>query len=110
MALEAERRDYIERHAAVLDEEGRRLVVGNGYARPREITTAAGRVAVQAPRVDDRRPGERYISALLPPYMRRSPKVSEVLRCSTSGDSRRATSSRRCLPSSARRQGSPPRP
>ena len=79
LALEAERQDYIERHAAALDEEGRRLVVGNGYARAREITTAAGRVAVQAPRVDDRRPGERYISALLPPYMRSSPKVSEVL-------------------------------
>ena len=79
MALEAERQEYIARHATALDEEGRRLVVGNGYAREREVTTAAGRVAVQAPRVDDRRPGERYVSALLPPYMRRSPKVSEVL-------------------------------
>ncbi len=79
MAPEAEHQAYIERHAAAIDGEGRRLVVGNGCARPREITTAAGRVAVQAPRVDDRRPGERYISALLPPYMRRSPKVTEVL-------------------------------
>ena len=34
---------------------------------------------MQAPRIDDRRDGERYISALLPPYMRRSPKVTEVL-------------------------------
>ena len=75
----AERQAYLERHAGAVDGEGRRVVVGNGYARAREITTAAGRVAVQAPRVDDRRPGERYISALLPPYMRRSPKVTEVL-------------------------------
>ena len=79
VALEAERQAYLERHAAAVDEEGRRLVVGNGHARAREITTAAGRIAVQAPRIDDRRDGERYISALLPPYMRRSPKVSEVL-------------------------------
>ncbi len=79
VALEAERQAYLERHAGAVDGEGRRVVVGNGYARAREITTAAGRVAVQAPRVDDRRPGERYISALLPPYMRRSPKVTEVL-------------------------------
>ena len=79
MALEAERREYLERYADLIDGDGRRLVVGNGYAREREITTAAGRIAVQAPRVDDRRPGERYISSLLPPYMRRSPKVSEVL-------------------------------
>ena len=54
-------------------------MVGNGYARQREITTAAGRVEVQAPRVHDRRPGERLTSAILPPYMRRSPKVTEVL-------------------------------
>ena len=79
VALEAERQAYLERHAGAVDGEGRRVVVGNGYARAREITTAAGRVAVQAPRVDDRRPGERYISALLPPYMRRSPRVTEVL-------------------------------
>ena len=79
VALEAERQAYLERYAAAGDEEGRRLVVGNGHARAREITSAAGRIAVQAPRIDDRRDGERYIPALLPPYMRRSPKVTELL-------------------------------
>jgi hypothetical protein len=33
------------------------MVVGNGHAREREITTAAGRVVVTAPRGDDRRDG-----------------------------------------------------
>ena len=42
VALEAERRAYLECHAEELDAAGRRLVVGNGYASPREITTAAG--------------------------------------------------------------------
>jgi putative transposase len=79
VALEAERRAYLEAHAEVLDATGRRMVVGNGYAREREITTAAGRVEVRAPRVDDRREGERFASVILPPYMRRSPKVTEVL-------------------------------
>ena len=79
VALEAERRAYLECHAEELDAAGRRLVVGNGYASPREITTAAGRVEVQAPRVDDRRASERFTSSILPPYMRRSPKVTEVL-------------------------------
>lgn len=78
-ALEAERRAYLEAHADQVDADGRRLVVGNGHARPREITTAAGRVEVQAPRVDDRRDGEQFTSAILPPYMRKSPKVAEVL-------------------------------
>jgi transposase-like protein len=79
LALEAERRSHLEAHADLLDALGRRMVVGNGYARPREVMTGAGMVEVAAPRVDDRRDGERFRSAILPPYMRRSPKVTEVL-------------------------------
>jgi putative transposase len=36
-------------------------------------------VEVKAPRADDRREGEHYRSAVLPAYMRKSPKVTEVL-------------------------------
>ena len=79
IALEAERRGYLDTHADELDAAGHRLVVGNGSARPREVMTGAGMVPVAAPRVDDRRIGERFASELLPPYARRSPKVSEVL-------------------------------
>lgn len=79
VALEAERRAYLDAHAHLLDEDGHRLVVGNGHARQREITTAAGRIEVRVPRVHDRRKGQRFSSAILPPYMRRSAKVSEVL-------------------------------
>lgn len=79
LALEAERRAYLDAHTDQLDDDGKRLVVGNGYARERDITTAAGRVDVRAPRVDDRREGQRFSSAILPPYMRNSPKVTEVL-------------------------------
>jgi transposase-like protein len=79
MALLAERRAYLEAHGTELDAAGHRLVVANGYARAREVTTGAGMVEVQAPRVDDRRDGERFSSAILPAYMRKSPKVTEVL-------------------------------
>ena len=64
---------------------GRRLVVRNGHARPRQVTTAAGAVEVTAPRVNDKRTdpatGERmrFSSAILPPWCRKSPKVTEVL-------------------------------
>jgi putative transposase len=79
VALEAERRAYLEAHAHLLDEDGHRLVVGHGYGRPRQVVTAAGAIEVEAPRVRDRRAGERFSSALLPPYLRRSPKVGAVL-------------------------------
>lgn len=83
-ALEAEVAAYVERHQHERDENGRRLVVRNGKARPRTITTGAGEVEVRAPRVNDKRvddSGERqrFNSKILPSYMRKSPKVAEVL-------------------------------
>jgi putative transposase len=84
-ALEAEVDAYLAAHAAERDEGGRRLVVRNGHARQRQVTTAAGAVTVHAPRVDDRRvdpaTGERarFRSVILPPWCRKSPKVAEVL-------------------------------
>ncbi len=78
-ALEAEVTDYVERHRAERGEDGRAQVVRNGRARSRLVTTGAGTVEVQAPRVNDRRSGRRFRSSILPPYMRRSPKVQEVL-------------------------------
>jgi putative transposase len=84
-ALEEEVSAYIAAHAGERDETGRRLVVRNGHARPRQVTTAAGAVEVQAPRVNDRRVDEasgeraRFASQILPPWCRRSPKVTEVL-------------------------------
>src|SRR5918993_2394809 len=84
-ALEAEVDAYLAAHAAERDKRGRRLVVRNGHAQERQVTTVAGAVRVQAPRVDDRRvdpaSGERarFRSVILPPWCRKSPKVAEVL-------------------------------
>jgi transposase-like protein len=84
-ALEAEADDYIACLAGELDERGRRLVVRNGHAEPRTITTAAGRIEVSAPRINDKRvddeTGERcrFRSSIVPPWVRKSPKVAEVL-------------------------------
>jgi putative transposase len=83
-ALRAESDDYVERHRGERDEQGHALVVRNGHASTRKITLGTGSVEVQAPRVNDRRRDEqgrrqRFISHILPPYMRRSPKVAEVL-------------------------------
>jgi len=46
-ALEAERDAYVAAFAEELDDEGHRLVVGNGPARPRVIATGAGPIEVQ---------------------------------------------------------------
>ena len=84
-ALQAEVEDYIARHVGERDEHGHRLVVRNGHHRPREVLTSAGAVEVVAPRVNDRRvdaeTGERrrFSSAILPPWCRKTPKITEVL-------------------------------
>ena len=90
VALEAERRAYLDAHAAERDDDGRRLLVGNGYHQSREITTAAGRVEVTVA-AEDRRDGHRFTSAILPPYMRCSPKVTEGCRCCICGGCPRMT-------------------
>jgi putative transposase len=78
-ALETEVMEYLARHRYERDERGHAKVVRNGRARPRKVTLGAGTVELRAPRVDDRREGEKFTSRILPPYMRRSPKVSEVI-------------------------------
>lgn len=81
--IETEANEYIERFRGERDSDGHRLVVRNGRAKPRTITTGVGQVEVEAPRINDKRviDGERckFTSKILPPYMRKSPKVAEVL-------------------------------
>jgi putative transposase len=83
-ALKAEADDYVERHRGERDQRGHALVVRNGRASTRKLMLGAGTVELRAPRVNDRRRDahgqrQRFTSHLLPPYMRRSPKVAEVL-------------------------------
>jgi transposase-like protein len=84
-ALAAEVDAYIAAFAAERDEAGRRLVVRNGYHQPREVLTRAGAIEVTAPRVNDKRTDpatgerQRFSSAILPPWARKTPKITEVL-------------------------------
>ena len=84
-ALEAEVEAYVSGLTHEVDEDGHRLVVRNGHAQPRSLVTGAGPIGVRAPRVDDRRVDEetgercRFRSSIVPPWVRKSPKVAEVL-------------------------------
>ena len=83
-ALETEVAVYLADAADERDDDDHALVVRNGRGRARKVTLGSGTIGVRAPRVNDRRVDERgerrrFSSQILPPYMRRSPKVSEVL-------------------------------
>ena len=107
-ALQAEVDAYIARFAGVRDENGHRLVLRNGTHAARDVLTSAGSVPVVAPRVNDKRidpqTGERqrFFSAILPPWARKTPRVNEVLPLLHRGDVRGPLGTRlslaRCLP------------
>ena len=83
-AIEAEVAAYIEAHQHEVDEKGRRLVVRNGQARERTLVSGVGPINIRAPRVDDRRVDEqgrkfRFTSKILPPYLRRTKSVEELI-------------------------------
>jgi hypothetical protein len=84
-ALQAEVAAYVEQFADQVDEDGRRLVVRNGYHQPRTVVTSAGAVEVKAPRVNDKRTDpetgerQRFSSAIMPAWARHSPQITEVL-------------------------------
>ena len=82
-ALESEVQDFLEQHAARVDDQGRRLVVRNGHLPAREIVTGAGLLEVAQPRVRDKSPDVaervRFSSSILPPYLRKSRSMEELI-------------------------------
>jgi putative transposase len=78
-ALQLEVDEHIKKLSPLRDENGHALVVRNGKAQERTLSMGAGVVNIQAPRVHDRRAEERFSSRILPPYMRRSPRLEEAL-------------------------------
>jgi len=78
-ALAAEVDAYIQQHQGERDEAGLAQVVRNGNSRERTIRTGAGVLKIAAPRVNDKREGQKFTSAILPPYMRRTPRLEEAI-------------------------------
>ena len=83
-ALEAEIEEHIDRFRGVVDEDGKRRVVRNGYLPARKIQTGAGSLPVQQPRarVLGQKEDEGHLefrSKLIPPYLRRAKDVEELI-------------------------------
>ena len=81
-AVEIEAATWISQREHLLDEAGHRQVVRNGHAAARTIVTPMGPMAIAMPRVNDRRSPEakeRFTSALLPPYLRKTKAMDELI-------------------------------
>lgn len=79
-AIEAELTQLLDHYENVKTLSGQRTVVRNGYLPERDVLTAVGPVTVTVPKVRDRSgSGVKFNSALVPPYVRRSARVSAAL-------------------------------
>jgi transposase-like protein len=81
-AVKAEAEAFIAQRRHLKDERGHQQVVRNGYLPPREIQTPIGAIPVRQPRVRDRRAPrlrEPFQSVILPPYLRRSKSMEELI-------------------------------
>jgi len=82
-ALDVEVELFLERYQYLMDDQGRRQVVRNGHRPVRRILTGAGPLEVATPRVDDRvldtQREPRFTSQLIPPYLRRTKHIEELL-------------------------------
>ena len=79
-AVEAELSTFLEQYADKTLEDGRRVVVRNGYLPERTVQTGIGDVEIKVPRVRDRSgDGVTFSSALLPPYLKRARSIEELI-------------------------------
>ena len=79
-AVQAELTEFLAQYQDVVDDQGRRSVVRNGYQPAREIMTGIGPVDIKVPKTRDKSgQGIHFRSDLLPPYIKRSKSLETVL-------------------------------
>jgi len=79
-AVEVELQQLLSQYASLRNEQGHQQVVRNGYLPEREIQTGIGPVTVRVPKIRDKSgQGIKFNSTLLPPYLRKTRRMEEVL-------------------------------
>jgi transposase-like protein len=84
-ALNRELELHLQENENLVDGKGKRQVVKNGYAPERTILTGVGPITISRPRIDDRKAAQdnpdykRFISGVLPPFLRRTPSVEGTI-------------------------------
>ncbi len=78
-AIEQEVEEYISSNKSEKDSDGKRLVVRNGYSKERSVQTGIGTFDISMPRVRDKRPDKHFSSRLLPPYLRKTKEIEELI-------------------------------
>jgi transposase-like protein len=79
-AVQSELELFLEKYSSLELLDGRKAVTRNGFLPSRKIQTGIGEVEIRVPKVRDRsQNGIKFNSSLLPPYLRRTKSVEEML-------------------------------
>ena len=79
-AVEVEVANFLDLYAHLQDGRGRKLRVRNGSLPERTIQTGLGDISIKVPRTRDRSgEGVTFSSSLLPPYLKRTKSIDELL-------------------------------
>ncbi len=79
-AVELELSHLLNQHEDKKLSDGRQAVVRNGYLPARTLQTGIGGVDIQVPKIRDRtHTGIKFNSSLLPPYLKRTKSIEELL-------------------------------
>ncbi|PIU29027.1 MAG: hypothetical protein COT09_02985 [Candidatus Hydromicrobium americanum] len=84
LALENEVEEFVQKHSALRNEQGRKVVAKNGYMPERDIVTGMGPIRIKQPRIDDRylkdySNASWFTSNILPRYLRRIPSIDNLV-------------------------------
>lgn len=78
-AIECEVDEYIKMFSELKGSDHRRRIVRNGHLPKRALQTGIGPIEVQQARVRDREGDNKFTSAILPKYTRKTPSVETVI-------------------------------
>jgi putative transposase len=78
-AIENEVQEFLDAFSGSRADDGRRSIIRNGYLPERSVQTGIGSVRLKQPRIRDKEKKRSFTSAILPPYMRRTPSVESVV-------------------------------
>jgi len=78
-ALENEIAEHLESFQNLKDDKGHRLVIRNGYLPERNIQSGLGLIPIKQPRVRSKEQNNKFTSAILPKYMRKTPSLEALI-------------------------------
>lgn len=70
---------FLYRIASLVDGNGHRLVVRNGWSKERRVQTSSGNIVVKLPRVDEWKSRQKFVSKILSPFARKTPTVEALV-------------------------------